>query len=224
MENTPYGSSPSPTPGDGSDFFGGTVVPQTGHAREYADLTVPPSAAPASKRASTTPWLVLAVVGGIVLVAGFFGYRMIFGSAIEMPDTLMGMERIDPDSALGRELERAFSSAELDAVDFEFEVAGYSSGERTLVVAAADRGGNELEQEAFFTGITGGMQTQLPGVSLEEVDAGSAGGRMQCMVMPAAGAGACAWIGDDTLGVVVTTGTKDDIARTTIDVRDIIVQ
>jgi hypothetical protein len=224
MENTPYGSSPSPTPGDGSDFFGGTVVPQTGHTREYADLTVPPSAAPASKRASTTPWLVLAVVGGIVLVAGFFGYRMIFGSAIEMPDTLMGMERIDPDSALGRELERAFSSAELDAVDFEFEVAGYSSGERTLVVAAADRGGNELEQEAFFTGITGGMQTQLPGVSLEEVDAGSAGGRMQCMVMPAAGAGACAWIGDDTLGVVVTTGTKDDIARTTIDVRDIIVQ
>lgn len=224
MENNPYGSSPTPASGDGSDFFGGTIVPHAQHAKEYADFTPPGGPAQLSKRPATTPWLAMTVVGVLVLVVGFFGYRMLFGSSIEMPDTLMGMERIDPDSALGRELEQAFSSAELKAVDFELEVAGYSSGDRMLVVAAAERGGDALEQDAFFTGMTGGMQTQLPGVTLEEVDAGSAGGRMQCMVMPAASAGACAWIGDETLGVVVTTGTKDDIAKTTIEVRNTIAQ
>lgn len=221
MESNTYGS-PSGS-GDGGDFFGGTVVPHAPQQQVYADFSAPASAPPTT-RPSVGTWLALAVVGALVVAAGYFGYRTFFGSSIEMPDTLMGMERIDPDSALGRELERSLSGAEMAAGAIDFEVAGYTSADRMLFVAAADSGAGDLEQDAFFSGLATGLKTGIPGVALKEVDAGSAGGRMQCMEVPAAAAGACAWISDETVGVVVTTGGSDDIAATTIEVRDIVVQ
>lgn len=221
MESNTYGSHSGS--GDGGEFFGGTVVPQPPRTQGYADFTVATSA-PTATRPPVATWLVLAVVGALLVVGGYVGYRMLTGTSIEMPDTMMGMERIDPDSALGQELERSFSGAEMAAADMDFQVAGYTSGEQMLLVAAAESGGQELEQDAFFSGLATGLKTGLPGVSLKEVDAGSAGGRMQCMEVPAAAAGACAWISDETVGVVVTTGGSDDIAATTIEVRDTVVK
>lgn len=223
METNAYGSPAAPGSGNSNDFFGGTVVPQAPHANAYGDFRVPTAASPAP-RAPVTTWLVLAVVGALVAAGGYFGYRLLFGTSIQMPDTLIGMERIDPDSALGRELERSFSGAEMAAADMDFQVAGYTSGEQMLIVAAAESGGRELEQDAFFSGLATGLETGLPGISLKEVDAGAAGGRMQCMEVPAASAGACAWISEETVGVVVTTGASNDIAATTIEVRDIVIQ
>lgn len=223
MESNSYGQPAAP--GDPNDFFGGTVVPHASHTKEYADFSVPGPAAPSTTKSKSVVWYLLAIPVALVVVAGAWVYGVqAMRTSIELPDTLLGMERIDPESALGREIEDSFRAADVALPNIDLEVAGYTSGSRMLVVAAAEAGGTGDVADDYFAGIVQGMQTGLPGVRLEEADAGRAGGRMQCMQVREAAAGMCAWIAEDTVGVVVDTGSDAEAASTTIAVRDEIEQ
>ena len=142
MENNPYGGSPSPTPGDGSDFFGGTVVPQPSHTREYGDFTVPSAAKTPVKKAKAVLWYLLAVPVAIVLVAGFWAYGVTFGrTSIEMPDTLMGMERMDSSSdVMQRTIEQL---KEQTGTPGDVEAAIYQSDSTMLMVMAGEVGAGD---------------------------------------------------------------------------------
>lgn len=212
------------------DFFAGSVTaqpkPPMAHARASADLATGVRA-PARSTASPVLPVVLIVVGVLVAVAAFAGYRVATsGTQIELPDELLGLERVDPESAMAQEVERSWSELETYlGEDFELHVGTYTAGQQLLVVAAAeiDEGG-AADQDEFFAGMSEGVAGALPQVRFAEEDAGPRGGRMQCVDMPAAGveAGACAWIADETFGVLVMTSPGTDMADATRSVREAI--
>lgn len=212
------------------DFFGGSDTPPPNPAltntREYGDFTtgVRPRA-----QSTANPLLpvILIVVGILVAVAAFAGYRvMMSGTQIELPDELLGLERVDPDSAMAQEVERSWSELETYmGEDVELHVGTYTEGKQLLVVAAAETGEDGAAgQDEFFAGLSEGMTSQLPTARFTDEDAGEPGGRMQCVDMPTAGvsAGACAWIADETLGIVVITSPDTDMADATRTIREAI--
>lgn len=212
------------------DFFGGSVTPQPAptvtYTREYADFT-PGIRPPAQSAANPVMTIVLVVVGALVALAAFAGYRvMMSGTQIELPDELLGLERVDPESAMAQEVERSW--AELETYvneDVELHVGTYIEGQQMLVVAAAEVGeGGAAGQDEFFAGLSEGVAGQLPSARLTEEDAGVQGGRMQCFNMSSVGgeAGACAWIADETFGIVVMTSRGADVAEATRSVREAI--
>ena len=91
------------------DFFGGSVTPptpSTGQAlgasnphmavnKEYANYRQ--VGLPAKQNSSNSlPLVIGAVVLALVGVLAFAGYRMMFGgSQIEIPDTMLGLEKMD---------------------------------------------------------------------------------------------------------------------------------
>ena len=212
------------------DFFGGTVTPIPNPAltntREYGDFTTgvrPPA------QSTANPFLpvILIVIGILVAVAAFAGYRvMTSGTQIELPDELLGLERVDPDSAMAQEVESSYSELETYmGEDFELHVGTYTQDQQLLVVAAAEIGeSGATGQDEFFAGLSEGGTSQLPTARFAEEDAGAQGGRMQCVDMPTAGgsAGACAWIADETFGIVVMSSPGTDMADATRTIREAI--
>ena len=160
-------------------------------------------------------------------VAAFAGYRvMMSGTQIDLPDELLGLERVDPDSAMAEEVERSYSELETYmGEDFELHVGTYTNDQQLLVVAAAEIGeSGAAGQDEFFAGLSEGIASELPTARFAEEDAGAQGGRMQCVDMPSAGggAGACAWIADETFGIVVMSSPGTDMADATRSVREAI--
>lgn len=212
------------------DFFGGPVTPPPNpamtHTREYADFSTGVRPPVQSAGTPVVP-IVLIVVGVLVAVAAFAGYRvMMSGTQIELPDELLGLERVDPDSAMAQEVERSYSELETYmGEDFELHVGTYTKDQQLLVVAAAEIGeSGAAGQDEFFAGLSEGIASQLPTARFAEEDAGAQGGRMQCVDMPSAGSGtgACAWIADETFGIVVMSSPGTDMADATRSVREAI--
>lgn len=216
------------------DFFGGSInpapVPNPGALRG-ANAYAPPGLPGAPVKTTSTPTapIILVVVGALLAVAAFVGYRvMTSGTDIVLPDTLLGMERVDPDSQVAQEVERAWSQLETYVgKDVELRVGMYTSGSQVLIVAAAEEGvGDAAAQDNYFAGFTEGFGEATPQAKLTEVDAGAHGGRMQCVDMASAGrtAGACTWVAEDTFGFVVLTSPETDVAEATRTVREAIEQ
>lgn len=219
------------------DFFGGGTPPPPAQGasgvnphlamnKEYASFAPaggPPP--PVQPRTNALP-IVMGVAALVVALVGWFGYQAMFASPIELPDTLLGYERVDPDSDEGRAIESSWSQLESVAdEDIDLHVGGYTSGSRMLLVVAGEAGTKDnADVEEFFAGMTEGMQTQLPGVSLREADAGDPGGTMECFEVAQANinAGGCAWVAAETFGVVLAVPLDADIAQTTRDVRAVI--
>ena len=221
MDNTPYGSSPSPTPGDGSDFFGGTVVPHAQHTKEYADFNLPSGAKPPAMKAKTIVWYLLAVPVALVLVAGAWAYGVTFGrTSIEMPDTLMGMERVDSSSDVMQGTIEQLK--EQTGTPGDVQAAVYQSDTTMLMVMAGEVGeGDGFTADSFFSGIDKGIAQAGLGVTMTAVDPGSHGGDVRCADFPAAGV--CAWVADETFGMLsLSPSTGRDLEQASHEVRDAI--
>ncbi len=215
------------------DFFGGSANPQPNPAvtntREYANYS--PTGVRPPVQSTTSPMLViiLVVVGALVAIVSLFGYRvMTSGTEIVLPDELLGMERVDPDSEMAQDVERSWGELETYVgEDVELHVGTYTAGTELLIVAAAETGvTGTTEQDEYFAGFSGGFAGEMPQVELTELDAGPHGGRMQCVNIASSGntTGACTWIADDTFGVMVLTSPEADIAEATLAVREAIEQ
>ncbi|MCZ3388913.1 MAG: hypothetical protein LH645_07245 [Actinomycetia bacterium] len=214
------------------DFFGGSInpapVPSPGVLRG-THIYAPPGSPAAPVKTAHTPAvpIILVVVGALLAVAAFLGYRvMTAGTDIVLPDELLGMERVDPESQVAQEVERSWSQLETYiGKDIDLQVGMYTNGAQVLIVAAAEEGvGDAAEQDDYFAGFTEGFGGSLPQAKLMEADAGSHGGRMQCIDMTSAGrtAGACTWVAKDTFGFVVLTSPETDTAEATRTVREAI--
>jgi hypothetical protein len=214
------------------DFFGGPVAPtspSTGassnphmvHNKEYGTFAGP--SATSSKSRSLIPVIVGAVVLGL-LILSFFGYRMYFShTQIELPDQLMGLERVDPDSPAGQSIEESWSGLKTMAgEEVELHIGAYNAGQKTLVVVAGETGTSDSNDVSeFFNGMSESMKAQLPSATLKDADAGDAGGTMKCFDVSQSGvkAGGCAWVGDDTFGMVIGAPLEEDVAAMARDVR-----
>ena len=217
------------------DFFGGSITPpptspapgsqvnpHLAQNKEYGQYGGTSTVKASSS--STQPLVIGAIVLVIALVA-FFGYRMYFGAgAIELPDELMGLERIDPDSDMAQALEESWSQlSSVTGEDVTLHIAGYNEGAETLVVVAGEAGSDDMnEVNDFFGGMADTMKAQLPTATLKDADAGTHGGTMKCFEVAQSGvkAGGCSWLAEETFGIIVVAPLTADIAETTRQVRD----
>ena len=216
--------SGSITPPPAPPAPGSQVNPHLAQNKEYGSFGGTTTVKASS---SSTQPLVLGAIVLVIALVGFFGYRMYFGSsAIELPDELQGLERLDSDSDAGQATEESWSEfSDVVGGDVEVHVGAYSSGPQTLVVAAAETSDDEMANaSAFFEGVEEALRTQLPTATLDDADAGAHGGTMKCLDVTSQGlkTGACAWVDEETFGMVVGGPLDDDIAEVTRQVRDAI--
>ena len=211
------------------DFFGGSITPPTtGPApgatqphlshKDYGSFG--PATASAPSATSNLPLIVGAVVVLGVLALGFLGYRMYFAPAIVFPDELMGMDRLESDSDLGRAVDQAWKQAESTFPDgVNADMAVYMSGASMLMVAAGDVGTDEFgDADDYFNSLSQGIAQQAPQLKLTVEDPGSKGGELRCATQAAMGI--CAWVDEETFGLVVTSGLMTDSAETARSVRE----
>lgn len=206
------------------DFFGGSVTPRQGRMAHPQDPR-PVDLADHPLRSTSMPLLPL-VIGVVavcaVVAAGFFGYRAFFGPKIVMPETLLGLERANLDATVTDQVSELSDLGTFGDSDVNVQVGIYQSGTDSLAVLAGDTGSSDQQEiDQFFEGLTQSMGTGLSGGAWQPAAAGAHGGTMKCFQMATAGAGGCAWVSDETLGVVVT-GPGRDFAETTRQVRDAI--
>jgi hypothetical protein len=216
------------------DFFGGSINPApvpNPWTPQRTNVYAPPGAPAVRVRSTSTPAVpvILVVVGALMAVAAFVGYRFVMGGTqIELPGELLGMERVDPESQMAQDVERSWSGLETFAgKDLDLSVGTYTNGTQVLVVAAAETGlGDAADQDAYFTGFAEGFGETMPQAKFAEVDAGSHGGRMQCVNIAISGrtAGACTWIAEDTLGMLMLITPETDVADSARTVREAIEQ
>ena len=219
------------------DFFGGSITPPPSapaqvsqvnpHLAQNKEYGSYGGTSTVRASSSSTQPLVIGAIVLVIALVGFFGYRMYFGgSAIELPDKLMGLERIDPDSDMGQSLEESWSElSALTGDDVTLHIAGYNSGTDTLIVAAGEAGSGDLnEVNDFFGGMADTMRAQLPTATLKDAEAGSHGGTMKCFEVAQAGvkAGGCSWLAEETFGIIVVAPLDADVAETTRQVREAI--
>lgn len=222
------------------DFFGGSVVPPpsagngpvagppnpllTGTKEYGAYGSFSSASAPPKNASPVLPLvigaLVLAVAAGIGLVA----YRSLFGGTqIEIPQTLMGMERMDEDAPLAQQVEQLMADSAGELGDVDAEIGVFQSGEQLLFVMAGEAGlGDTEDADAYFAGFEDGFNQSGSQGTLVEVDPGPGGGEMRCIALPTGGT--CAWIADDTFGAFAMSPIDGDPAATAVQIRATIEQ
>lgn len=218
------------------DFFGGSITPSPRpgaqapapgrfnqhqpHNKEYGSYSSPTSAAgPGAKPHQP---VVIAIVAVIALAAvAFLGYRMYFGPKIVLPEDLLGLERANLNTDLEESIDDLDTSS-LGGSDVDVQIGIYGSGTDILAVIAGDAGTTDPgEIDQFFNSVSEEMKSAMPTGTLTTESAGTRGGTMKCFKVPQSGAGGCAWVGDETFGMVVA-GPGRDFADTTRQVREAI--
>jgi hypothetical protein len=220
------------------DFFGGSVTPgapvgatppdsvanpHMAVNKEYAAYGTPP--VPASATANHRLPLIIGVL--VVLVVGTIGfatYRVLFGGTqIEIPDTLMGMERIDPNSAAAQQLESSVEQVKSEVgKDVDIHVGLFQSGQQVLFVMGGEAGKDDIEGGTanYFAGFEQGLAQSGATSPLTDVDPGPHGGQVKCLELPTGGT--CAWVGDDTFGAFAMSPLSGSAADTVAQIRDAI--
>jgi hypothetical protein len=221
------------------DFFGGSVTPPTpplgatpsdaavnphlAVTKEYAAFGAPPAPAPSAGN----PRLPLFIGALVVIVVGtvaFAGYRVFFGGTqIEIPDTLMGMERIDPNSPAAQQLEASVEQVKSEVgKDVDIQVGLFQAQQQVLFVMGGEAGSKDIEGGAasYFAGFEQGMVQSGATGQLTEVDPGANGGQMRCLELPTGGT--CAWVDDDTFGAFAMSPLSGSAADTAAQIRDAI--
>lgn len=215
------------------DYFGGPARPDdsaASYSGGYGEFSLLGAVQPATRSRSRAGLIaVLGITGLVLALTMLIGYMVATsGTDIVLPDRLLGFERVVPEAGVEQEIERSLSqSTAIDGENVELHFGTYLTGQKGLLVIAveiADKG--RAWEDSFFVGAAGALAQQETGTVLTEVDAGSASGRMQCADIATAGfaTGICAWIADDTLGIVAITDPESDVVEVTRQVRETIEQ
>ena len=216
------------------DFFGGSPTPASGVPfspptnpyaapnREYGNYGGIP--APVAKNSGSQLALIVgAIVIALVGALAFAGYRVAFGGTqIEIPDTLMGMDRTDPNSPAGQSLKQ-FDQWNPATADVDMQLALFQSSRgQTLFVMAGEAGTGDSDFGAsdFFAGFESGMTQSGSTLSLVSADPGPNGGQMKCLEGPTGDA--CVWISEDTFGMFAMAPFEGDPADTAHQIREAI--
>lgn len=219
-------TQPTPTPGAGEDFFFAAptgVYPASNPAvtdtRWHADYS---SGTTATKSPSNAKSIVLLVLGiGLVGAALLQAYLAFLAprTTIEMPDELLGMERIEADSVLGQQLDAA--AAQLTGPGTEdLEIAGYGDIDQFIVVLGGEIDDGSGSPNDYFAGLEEGLASGGQSITLVEAEPGTLGGEMRCAILGDQSVSLCAWVGDGVVGTVVITGpAADDYESTTREIR-----
>lgn len=213
MENNSYGQAASP--GDPNGFFGGAIAPATRPALEQRKSTRPRGQHPAVRGAIV--FVVVTSVAAAAAAAAYFGIRELVTPKIELPETMMGMERLDPESDFMRGTDRALNETELAPLHIDFHVAGYGEAGHMVVVGAAERKGG-LPVERFFA-LTADVHIDRDGADLEKVPTNDPSVDLRCMPLDIPQGYACAWLTEETVGTVFMVGEKLNPASVVADVR-----
>jgi len=160
--------------------------------------------------------LVVAMVGALA----FAGYRVLFGGPrIVMPDTLLGMERVDPDGPMAQLLDATEAQLQSEVGDTKVEVALYQSGSQVIFVLGGDIGsGNVSDADDFFKGLETGLASAGQRGDLKTVEPGPHGGTMKCLQVQQNGT--CAWLDDDTFGAFVMSPLTGELVATAVELRE----
>lgn len=215
FQNAPPAQIPAAVPAStNDDFFFAPSSPST-----------PRSVGPIAQVATTPRWqarsvimLVIGVALVLLTVGRVYVHYLSPGASIEMPDKLLGMDRVDPDSALGKQLDA--SRQQMSGIDVrDLQVAGYGDVDQFVMVIGGGVNGDSSDADEFFSGATTGLpRDQFDPLSVE--DAGTAGGEMRCTAAKRQPFAICAWIGDQVVGAVFLTGpAATDYAGTAREIR-----
>jgi hypothetical protein len=218
------------------DFFGGAVtppktppgVPAQGAAlnphmtlnKEYASYGGTPAPV-AQARTSKLPLIVGALVVAVVVAVGFVMIGMVFGGTqIHIPDTLMGLDRVDSSDPAAQRLEQSVDQVRSEVGDVDVEVAFFQSQSQMLFVMGGEAGTDDVEGGAaeFFSGFEQGLAQSGQTLQLIDVDPGPKGGQMKCLELPAGGT--CAWIDTDTFGAFAMAPLSGSAAHAAHEIRD----
>ena len=214
------------------DFFGTTPTPpastpvappRPGYATpqfgaQHAGMGASPL--PWSSRSSMLPLVIGLLVAAMVGALAFAGYRVLFaGPRIEMPDTLMGLDRIETDAATEQLIEAAKQQVKSQIGDANVEVGLYRSSNQAIFVMAGDVGSGDIDDaSSFFSGLESGLASSGQAGNLKAVDPGSHGGDMRCIESQATAT--CAWIDEGTFGAFVMGPIAGDLDKTAVELRD----
>jgi hypothetical protein len=209
------------------DFFGGSLTPPRTSSPPLDSL---PGAGPgpyggtsvATRQQTPALPIVIGLVGvALAAVVGFLGFRLLFdGPSIELPETILGLEKVDPDSAVGRQVEQALEQTKpfTDQADVAVEGAMYGGQDRMVFALGGDKGTEDPNEVSdYFTGFESGFAQWLPNATQTQVPAGPLGGEMRCGTSQSVGV--CAWIDGDTFGAFVLGPAPEDLATTALEVR-----
>jgi hypothetical protein len=222
------------------DFFGGSITPPNGPTttgptgptpgaplnphmalnKEYASYGSATAPVATSSR-SRFPLIVGAVVMAVVSTAGFGVFRVLFGGTqIEIPDTLMGLERVDSADPAASQLEQSVEQVKSEVGDVDVEVALFQAPGQMLLVMGGEAGTDDVDGGAadYFAGFEDGLTQSGQAVQLTDVDPGPKGGQMKCLDLPSGGT--CAWIGNDTFGAFAMAPLTGSAADTAKQIRD----
>jgi hypothetical protein len=212
------------------DFFGGSInpapVPTAGPSPE-PNVYAPPGPPGAPVKAASTPAVpvILVAVGALLAVTALLGYRMLFsGTQIEIPQTLMGLERVDEDSPLAQQLDRAVDDFASQWPGEHIEAGLFQSGDQLLLVIGAEAGSQDLDggTEGFFAGMGSALAESGSQSVLEVVDPGPRGGDLRCLDLPSGTM--CAWIDDDVVGLYVMGPNLGEPGQVAQEIREAIEQ
>ena len=218
------GSITPPPPPPGGFTPGRAVTPPMPQNKEYGAYGT--AAGPVARTTnSKLPLIIGALVLAIVSSAGLAAYRVMFGGTqIHIPDTLMGMERVDSSDPSAQQLEQSVEDLRSEVGDVDVEVALFQSQSQMLLVMGGEAGTDDVTGGAadFFAGFEDGMSQSGQTAHLTQVDPGPKGGQMKCLEL--ATAGACAWIDSDTFGAFAMAPLTGSAAETAQKIRDEIEQ
>jgi hypothetical protein len=212
------------------DFFGGSInpapIPTAGPTPE-ANVYAPPGSPVAPARAASTPAVpvILIAVAALFAVAGLLGYRMLFSNTqIEIPQTLMGLERADDDSPLVQQLDRSVEEFSSQWPGEHIEAGLFQSGDQILFVIGGEVGSQDLDggAEGFFAGMDSELAQSGSQATFRLEDPGPRGGDLRCLDLP--NGTMCGWIDDDVVGLYVMAPNLGEPAQVAQEIREAIEQ
>jgi hypothetical protein len=214
------------------DFFGASTPPASTPSPGYPAPPLRPGYAaqqfggmgsqplPSKSSSPVLPLVVGLLVAAMVGALAFAGYRVLFGgSHIEMPDTLMGLERVEPDATTQQLLDSSTQQLKSEIGDANIEVALYQSPSQVIFVLGGDVGSDDIsDAKDFFTGMEGGLASAGQAGTMKSVDPGPHGGDMRCLQVQSNGT--CAWIDEDTFGAFVIAPLSGDLDAAAVELRE----
>ncbi|HVQ88533.1 MAG TPA: hypothetical protein VMT88_10165 [Actinomycetes bacterium] len=227
---TPIAQSPTPPPAPqpaptSDDYFFaspvsavpvGTTPPPAvppaglvGAASSYQQLPTPTAAASQGWDTKAIFLLIAGVVLALVGTTNAYHRMWPSGRTIELPETLAGIDQLDPNSDAGRQMQSAVSDMRNTTAGTPLETQVYYEDGHFIIVAAAD-GVKDTDAADFFEGADAGSSGL--GLTLVDVPPGSLAGQLKCSEKAVNTLNACVWVDEDTVGILV--GSADMLDST----------
>ena len=200
--------------------------PAIADTRWHADYSSTGSGSGSTASKNSTG-LIIVAVGLLVVGVGLFQTYQSFlapSRGIEFPDQLIGMERNETVAELLDQAQGQMASAPGIIGEVELEGAAYISGERVLYVVGGEQGATDpAEYDKFSADFEQAFTASGTGLTLTEIEAGSLGGKMWCSGAPVEGASVCAWLDEETFGLMVLSAEGADVSDSAVEIREAVV-